>query len=269
MRIVVPLIFLLLYIVACNQKETPVVKPVPTPVVSVPAPTSNLRSDIFKIVDTSACAEYQWKGRTRAPQSYVRGIALMYAKQVCGQGSDFIKKEHISGSNSIGLYKDALYYYGIDGSQLNTYTLLIGLGMRESSGKYCVGRDRSASFTSSQDAEAGLFQMAYIARVFNSELEPLYKKYKSGELPCELEVFSGGVSCSKYDAQVFGTGEGAAWQKLMKVCPAASTQWAAILIRSQYRHFGPLIRKEAEYLPQCRGMLQAVEKAVNGRCKEL
>ena len=39
------------------------------------------------------------------------------------------------------------------------FVLLIGLGMRESSGKYCEGRDKSASNRSAETAEAGLFQL--------------------------------------------------------------------------------------------------------------
>jgi len=37
----------------------------------------------------------------------------------------------------------------------------MGLGMRESSGRYCEGRDRNANNVTSDTAEAGLFQMSW------------------------------------------------------------------------------------------------------------
>lgn len=231
----------------------------------------DLRKEIEKIVDGSpACSNYYWKNRGKAPRSYMNGMALMYAKQVCGQGSNFIKSEKITGKNSISNYEDALNYYGLSGNELNTYTFLIGLGMRESTGKYCTGRDRSQNYTKSDSAEAGIFQMAYVARVFNSELKPLYLKFKNSELNCELDSFkSEQIKCTDYDAKSFGTGEGAEWQELMKKCPAASTQWAAILIRSQYRHFGPIKRKEVEFKNECKDMLVQVEKIAKTNCSQL
>ena len=39
----------------------------------------------------------------------------------------------------------------------------LGLGMRESSGQYCCGRDTSEDNTTADTAEAGLFQMSWNA----------------------------------------------------------------------------------------------------------
>lgn len=244
-------------------------KPAPTKPV-IEQEVTNVKQEIFNVVENSpGCTEYYWKNRGKAFKSYMNGMSLMYAKQVCNNGSDFIKTKTITGRNSIQEHKDALKYYGIEGSELNTYTFLIGLGMRESTGRYCAGRDRSASFTKSSSAEAGIFQMAYVARVFNEELKPLYLKFKNGELPCELETFKKNVTCKPYDSKTFGTGEGADWQKLMKKCPAASAQWAAILIRSNYRHFGPIKRKEVEFRIQCKEMLKKVEQVALKDCSQL
>ena len=258
---------ILAFLHSCANKP---VSTTPTPTTPTPTPV-DLRAGIRKIVESStSCSDYYWKNRGKAPKSYIEGMALMYAKQVCGQGSDFIKPNKITGSNKYGTYNDALNHYSLSGGELNTYTFLIGLGMRESSGKYCTGRDRSQNFTHSRSAEAGLFQMAYVARVFNSRMESIYEKYKSGELSCELEAFKQeSIKCTSYDAKTFGTGEGATWQKLMKKCPAFSTQWAAILIRSQYKHFGPIIRKDAEFRTQCRDMLSKVGEISKSNCDQL
>lgn len=254
----------LLIIASCATVKPPTIPVEPT------KPVTNIRKEIGVIVDASPCTTYHWKNRGKAPKTYITGMAVMYAKQVCGQGSDFIKPNKIVGNNSIQAHKDALKYYDIKGSELNTYTFLIGLGMRESSGKYCSGRDQSQGFVKGNSAEAGIFQMAYVARVFNKEMAPLYSRFKNKSLPCELNTFSSpAIKCTDYDAKNFGTGEGLPWQKLMKQCPAASVQWAAILIRSNYRHFGPIIRKDVEYNISCRAMLSKVESVVKNNCSNL
>ena len=239
-----------------------------------PGPLSILRKNIFDIADAdTSCANRFWKNRGRAKKAYMRGMALMYAKQVCGQGSEFIKSSRIRSEytlyNGPKKHQDALEYYGLPGSELSTYAFLIGLGMRESSGKYCEGRDKSADWTQAQNAEAGMFQTAYVSRVFNSELKKLFDRYISDRSQCELSVFSEGVSCEPYDAKTYGEGDGAGFQQLAKSCPAFATQWAAILIRSNYRHFGPIIRKEVEYVKSCESMLSAVEATVKNKCDQL
>jgi hypothetical protein len=42
------------------------------------------------------------------------------------------------------------------------FALQLGLGMRESSGQYCCGRDMSADNVSAETCEAGLFQQTII-----------------------------------------------------------------------------------------------------------
>lgn len=240
-----------------------------------PPAKGEVRDMIKEVVKGSSCASYAWKNRGVAPLAYMNGMALMYAKQVCGQGSEFIKPDKITGNYKLYSgpkpYQDALAYYGISGGELNTYTFLIGLGMRESSGRYATGRDYTRNFIKSDSAEAGLFQMAYVARVFNKELEPLYKDFASGKRSCELATFKDEKSSKtkSTDSKTYGTGEGAEWQKLMKRCPAASAAWAAILVRSQLRHFGPIIRKEVEYRNDCREMLKKVEAIAKPRCAQL
>ena len=274
----------LLLFVGCESDPTTTSKPttptkVEKPVVEKPVtetPVKDLKEEIFKVVEAeTACSKYFWKNRGRAPMAYMKGLSLMYAKQVCGQGTDFIKKDKIRSFYKLAWekktrpHKDALEYLGIPGGELNTYTTLMGLGMRESSGKYCVGRDKSQNFVKDYEAEAGLYQMAYVARLFNTELTPLYKKYLEGKLNCELPLFKEGVKCRAHDAVNHGKGPGVAWQVLMKKCPAASVQWAAILIRSNMNHFGPIKRKELEFKKECKVMLEKVGKLAKNNCSQL
>ena len=57
------------------------------------------------------------------------------------------------------------------------FVLLTGLGMRESSGRYCEGRDMAALNTTAETAEAGLFQTSYNARFGDPLLPELFAKY--------------------------------------------------------------------------------------------
>lgn len=74
--------------------------------------------EILQIASTSAIALYKWKDRGVAP---------------------------------LGRCRSAWLYQGYESSGVATlrhvFVLLFGLGMRESSGRYCEGRDRSVSNT--------------------------------------------------------------------------------------------------------------------------
>jgi hypothetical protein len=139
--------------------------------------------------------------------------------------------------------------------------------MRETSGRYCLGRDLSADFTSASSAEAGLFQTSWGARTKHAELPKLYERYKTSQHSCLLDVFSKGISCSTKDAINWGQDgeEGKNWQNLTKSCPGFATEYAAVLIRvhgGKNGEFGPLRKHKAEIRPECDAMLSKVQKLV-------
>src|ERR1700722_10284182 len=72
------------------------------------------------------------------------------------------------------------------------FVLLIGLGMRESSGIYCTGRDQSATNMTADTAEAGLFQTSCNARTANSFMPQLFQWYLANPAGF-LDVFQEGV----------------------------------------------------------------------------
>ena len=59
------------------------------------------------------------------------------------------------------------------------FVLLTGLDMRESSGRCCEGRDLSASNTTADTAEAGLFQQSWNSRFASPELPKLVSQYSA------------------------------------------------------------------------------------------
>jgi hypothetical protein len=167
----------------------------------------------------------------------------------------------------------------------HSYTLLMGLGMMESSGRYCEGRDVSQCFTTSDSAEAGLFQTSYGARRYSPVLSELFQRYSTDQNHCFLEVFQGSITCMikkghnpeclSATSDVAGTGPGADWQRLTKSCPAFATEYAAVVLRKHggmKGEFNPIRKQQAELRPECDSMLQKAQTYVEqhpGVCSEL
>ena len=238
------------------------------------------------IASQSECAARSWKQRGRAPRSYIEGMALVFARAVCQPERPDVRvvSAPVGPANS----DDALAVYaaifaaagmqndtaGVD-TLRHSYALLIGLGMMESSGKYCEGRDVSECFTTAESAEAGLFQTSFGARRFSPVLPELFQKYSADQSGCLLEVFQGSITCKIHKSvnpqcpsatsDVAGTGPGADWQRLTKTCPAFATEYAAVVLRThggKRGEFNPIRKQQAELRPECDQMLQAVQSFV-------
>lgn len=258
-------LFWLLFVIGCSS-----VKVSPPSEVVTPPPVvisnGNLNS-ITELARDSSCAKYSWKDRGKAPLGYVKGMAFAFAKSYC--------KKRASGREVQETSKDALYYYGIKpGNMVNTYALLIGLGMRESSGQYCEGRDMSASNTSSDTAEAGPFQTSWNASTSDAALPQLAKEYQTEGVKCFLDVWQEGVSKSHCNAQgsYYGSDNGYLFQKSARNCPAFAAEFAAITIRSLRPHYGPLNTKAAEFRGECVDLFSKVKAIVDsapGLCEAL
>lgn len=247
---------------------------------TAPAQAPSAVDQISTIAADSSCAQINWPNRGVARKAYMRGMALVFARAVCQADRADVKV--VSAARATPGPEtnktDALTWYeaqyaalgmsnatsGVD-TLRHAYTLLIGLGMRESSGRFCVGRDRSADFTTAESAEAGLFQTSFGARTRHATMAALYEKYKADESACLLTTFKLGVSCPAQDAENFGTGEGRRWQQLTKTCPAFATEYAAVLMRvhgGRRGEFGPLRNRAAEVRPVCDVMLKKVQDLV-------
>lgn len=218
---------------------------------SPPAPAD--LDGIKKFAENSSCAKVNWANRGIAPKGYIKGMALVYARSVCNPHKVVSKETH--GAKD----KDALAYYGIQPSNKNTYAFLIGLGMRESSGKHCCGRDASASNTSSTTAEAGMFQTSYNASSADSSLPGLLK---DNSKQCYLETFKEGVTCTSYNWSNYGSGDGLAFQVKAKNCPSFAAEFAAVTLRTLRAHYGPINRKEVQFKNECVDMLTEIETIV-------
>jgi hypothetical protein len=142
------------------------------------------------------------------------------------------------------------------------FVLLIGLGMRESSGRYCEGRDTGASNTSADTAEAGLFQTSWNAHTASPTIGELFAAYSKGS-DGYLGIFQEGVECGHDDLANYGDGTGAAFQQLCKSCPAFAVETAAIGLRMLRSHWGPIISRAAEIRPEADALLRQVQSIVD------
>jgi hypothetical protein len=231
-----------------------------------PAPSAT-PVDAQRIADIaagSACARHDWTGRGRPAIGYIKGMALAYAKSFCEVRRDAGGAAPVIAGPLQSTPNDALDHYGIGGvtsiDRLRaTYTLLIGLGMRESSGKTTEGRDTTVRHPTAENAEAGLFQVSHDSINVHPVLRQLQSDYAQHPEACALSAFMEGLG-GRPQPDV-GTGAGAEFQSFTKACPAFAAEYAGVMIRVDATHFGPINRKEAEFEPSCQAMLQEVEQA--------
>ena len=151
---------------------------------------------------------------------------------------------------------------GID-TLRHLFVLMIGLGMRESFGRYCEGYDRSASNTSADSAEAGLFQMTWDVHRASRQIPRLLDEYQENGGGYR-EIFCEGVTPHRGDLDNFGSGTGLRFQQLCKDCPGFAVEAAAVGLRNLRTHWGPINRREAELRPEAEEMLQQVQRLVTG-----
>jgi peptidoglycan hydrolase-like protein with peptidoglycan-binding domain len=235
--------------------------------------TPDATDRIAQLAGASDLARYPWHGRGVAPPGYIKGMAVayaaVYAKWKQQDSSALVMAAANSGNSDV----DALAWYDAQFSALgmsnaaagadtlrHLFVLLIGLGMRESSGCYCEGRDTTAGNVSADTAEAGLFQQSWNSRFASPELPKLFATYSANPQGF-LSIFKEGVPSKSTDN--FGSGDGAAFQALCKSCPEFAVEAAAVGLRTIRKHWGPINRQEAEIRPEADRLLQQVQGIVD------
>jgi Putative peptidoglycan binding domain/N-acetylmuramoyl-L-alanine amidase len=231
---------------------------------------------IIRIAAASEIARFPWKDRGVAPPGYIKGMALVYGRVFCKLNAGNPAAVEMAKAKTSDASRDALAWYsaifaakgmnndiaGVD-TLRHLFVLQTGLGMRESSGQYCVGRDTTGQNNSgSNTAEAGLFQMSFNANAASPLMPTIFAQYRANPSGF-LDVFKEGVQCSAADLQNFGSGDGLEFQRLAKACPAFAAEYAAVGLRNIRKHWGPIIARAAEVRPECDAMLQQVEAAIS------
>jgi len=245
---------------------------------ALPPFNQSLIEKICAIAMASPIAVYDWADRGQAPPGYTKGMAVAFATVVRKWLTGDSAAREMAQADTHDPDLDALAWYAeifaelgmhndVDGLDTlrHLFVLQIGLGMRESSGRHCCGRDMSADNVSADTCEAGLFQMSWNASACSDEIAKLADFYASQPPQCALAIFQDGVECSREDWQCYGSGEGFDYQRLAKNCPQFAVETAAIGLRNLRQHWGPINRFEAEVRPEADQMLQQVQELVSGQ----
>jgi hypothetical protein len=241
---------------------------------------------ISAIAARSEIAKYSWNNRTLAPAGYIKGMALVYARVYVklknGNAAALdmaAANTGIAASDALAHYNDIFAAAGMNNSLFGAATLrhlfvlLIGLGMRESGGNYCTGRDLSAANINPQTAEAGMFLTSFNSMVASPFLTQIFEHYSRRPLGFE-SVFSEGATCTTGDFDTVRSSDGGGgqqvsdaerFQQLAKGCPAFAAEFAAVGLRHIRRHWGPINRREAEVRPECDAMLRQVQDFMDAR----
>jgi hypothetical protein len=223
----------------------------------------------------SPVAAINWRDRGRAPLGYVEGMAVTFGRVHCKLKASDPAVIAMAGA-ATDASRDALAHYkpqfdalGMSNATAGSdtlrhlFALMMGLGMRESSGKHCEGRDMSADNVTADTCEAGLFQTSFNARSAHPLLRPLFLAYQAKPSGF-LDIFKQGVRCSAASLENFGDGEGRDFQQLSKECPAFAVEFAALGLRNIRKHWGPITRREAELRQACDELFVQVQQIVDG-----
>ena len=235
---------------------------------------------ITQVAETSAIAQYNWRDRGRAPYGYTAGIACVYGLMVklLGEGSEDVAE--MAQKSRGNPNEDALTWYaaefagaGMDNStdSINTlrhlFVMILGLGMREASGRYPEGRDQSASNVQSDTAEAAFCQTSWDIHPASDDIPPLLGVFWENPNGF-LEVFQKGVTLKSSDLGNYGTGNGAKYQFLAKFCPSFHAMVTALGMRYRRKHWGPINNKAVEIRRDADTMLKEIETIIAGGVPE-
>ena len=208
-------------------------------------------SEIVQIAANSALARVSWDGgRGRAPLGYIKGMAVMFAVALRKLAQGDPAAVEMARASSGDPSRDALAYYASEFARLgmrndvsgidtlrHLFVLMIGLGMRELSGRYCEGRDQSASNTSADTAEAGLFQMSWDAHGASRQIPRLLDEYQANGGGYR-EIFCEGVTPRRGELDNCGSGTGLQFQQLCKERPGFAVEAAAVGLRNRRNALG-------------------------------
>jgi hypothetical protein len=229
---------------------------------------------ILQIAAQSAIFTHDWPGRGRAPAGYTKGMAVVFARVLGKLKDGDAAAAEMAKAATADKNRDALAWYGDEFNALgmsnavagkdtlrHLFALMLGLGMRESSGKFCEGRDQAADNTTAATAEAGLFQTSFNARTASPLMPALFAHYSANPSGF-VDVFREGVKCTAKNLENFGSGDGKKFQALSKECPAFAAEFAALGLRNIRTHWGPINKKKAEVLAASDAMFKTVQDAV-------
>jgi hypothetical protein len=235
--------------------------------------SAGLIEEITKLAKDSPLDGYEWPDRGMSPPGYLSGMSLCYAVAVqelqLGTAHTDVMARQLGNSSVDALkwYEAELRQQGMSFAtaedRLRTlFVLMIGLSMRESSGRYCEGRDLSADNVQADTCEAGLMQTSWNIRTADPSLPPLLVDYWANPNGFRNE-FAENVEPTAENLDVYGSGEGARYQFLAKFCPLFHVFVTGVGLRTRKDHWGPLKRKEVTITKEADDLLKQVQKLID------
>ena len=235
---------------------------------------TDLALQVRNLAEASPIADYNWPGRGIPPPGYIAGMAQTFALAVDllqqGDGGAIVMAKKQTGKTSedaLAWLKPEFDALGMDNDQSGVdtlrhlFVLLIGLGMRESSGNYSCGKDASASNTTADTCEAGLMQTSWNVHGASAYIGDLLKQYWNDPNGF-LDTFQDGIKPTAANLQCYGSGDGARYQWLAKYSPAFAVLVTAIGLRVLRQHWGPISRREVTLKKEADEMLLEVQTLV-------
>lgn len=230
---------------------------------------------IANLARQSAIQKFNWPGRGIMPPGYCKGVAIGFAAAFRKYHAGHPAFREMAKANTHNSNKDVLSWYAgtFNSTGMNNdaagpstlrhlYAFLMGLGMRESSGRHCEGRDMSATNTSSITCEAGAWQTSWNARSCSPTiLQGLFNEYAAGAEGYG-EIWKEGVYCSSSSWKNYGSGDGLKFQQMSKAQPMFALEVAAVVTRNLRKHYGPINRREVALRPEANRLLLDVQGLV-------
>ncbi|MGC3988365.1 MAG: peptidoglycan-binding domain-containing protein [Chthoniobacteraceae bacterium] len=230
---------------------------------------------IIQIAATSEIAHFDWPGHGVCALGYTKGMALAYGRAYCGllrNNPFYVEMAKSLVQNEV---EDALYRYrdiftsvglsltgpGVDMLR-HLYVLVLGLGIRESDGKWNEGIYVPDDNTKHDTAEAGAFQTSFNITYGSKLASDLYQSYR-GKLDPWLPVFQEGVPDNLKGLKNWGDGPGVEFQQLSKFNPTFAAEMAALRLRSNCWQWNPIRKYEVTITPKADQMFQLVQNAVD------
>lgn len=109
-----------------------------------------------------------------------------------------------------------------------------------------------------------MFQTSWNIRSCSDEIPPLLDVWEPGnQAQCYLNIFKKSVSCSSSDWSNYGSGDGAQYQQMSKICPPFHAEVTMVGLRKLRQHWGPINRYEVELKNSADEMFKAVQDYVD------
>lgn len=241
------------------------------------AADSESGSSAFELPVDKGLLDQCKKAVPESTDAFINSVVKTFARDVCRKQNDSVKAAMVNGTKGKdALEKETAANSGAelsdaDGNKklVETYALLFGLAVKESSCQFTCGRDKGAS-NSGNSEEAGAWQVSKNAEDAMANIKPnvesLYKQYAGADaVKCfspPANDKSEALNTAAQPAPNCGgltPDPGASvenWKTATKCCPAFAAEMAALVIRNDKDHNGPIKRGEAKPAEGCKPVLQ-------------